>query len=275
MLISPLRVVLFVFVFVYVHTQGTSQLLTDASQSRNPADNNNRRRRQLLRSAHAAGHRRHLHAAPAAAPVAAAPAPAAKRPTGAPIPVIPKEEARVERVPPTVSPLMTLQEMLCNVKSYSPSGLKGMLLPDRKTNGTGQGRPIVCPPVPEPAIFRYKQLVFKPVKIPVVFHCECAGGIREVVSRVLLGVENRLREVCSCCLLMCLYSQITSLEICLTGAKLCPVSGHHAGVLKIPVYCDLTCDRIHIYHTLHLSISCACRPAFYDRECAAPAPVGC
>jgi hypothetical protein len=66
---------------------------------------------------------------------------------------------------------MTLQDMLCNVQQFSPTKLKGLLLPSRG-NSTGQRTPIKCEPLPEPAVFRYQQLVFKPVKIPVVFHCK-------------------------------------------------------------------------------------------------------
>jgi len=66
---------------------------------------------------------------------------------------------------------MTLEEMLCHVQEFSPTGLQGLLLP-RRDNSTTQGRPIACKPLPPPAIFRYQQLVFKPVKIPVVFHCK-------------------------------------------------------------------------------------------------------
>lgn len=72
-------------------------------------------------------------------------------------------------VQPTVSPLMALEDMLCHVKQYSPTGLAGMLLP---SNGTAKGTVIKCLPLPEPTIFRHNKLVFKPVKIPVVFHCE-------------------------------------------------------------------------------------------------------
>lgn len=123
---------------------------------------------------------RHLHAAPAvpaAAPAKTPAAAAAAVPStqtsaaGTPIPIIPAGEAVTENVPATVSPLMTLQDMLCNVQQFSPTKLKGLLLPSRG-NSTGQRTPIKCEPLPEPAVFRYQQLVFKPVKIPVVFHCQ-------------------------------------------------------------------------------------------------------
>jgi hypothetical protein len=68
---------------------------------------------------------------------------------------------------------MILQEMLCGVEQYSRTGFQGMVLPTSK-NGTGRGKPIVCPPAPEPAVLPYNgvSVKFKPVKIPVVFHCE-------------------------------------------------------------------------------------------------------
>jgi hypothetical protein len=66
---------------------------------------------------------------------------------------------------------MDMQAMLCIVQSFSPTGLQGMLLPSG-VNGTGKGTPITCEPLPKPGIFRYQGLTFKPVKIPVVFHCE-------------------------------------------------------------------------------------------------------
>jgi hypothetical protein len=70
---------------------------------------------------------------------------------------------------------MSMQDMLCTVQEYSPTRLQGMLLPDKKN--TSAGIPIKCGPPPQPTIFRYQQLVFKPVKIPVVFHCELAAEV--------------------------------------------------------------------------------------------------
>ena len=85
------------------------------------------------------------------------------------IPVIPTETALKEAVPPTISPLMTLQDMLCAVRYYSPTGLEGMVLPG---NGSSPGKPITCGPAPKPSIFHYNNLAFKRVRIPVVFHCK-------------------------------------------------------------------------------------------------------
>lgn len=162
------------FCWLFDVAQGTSELLQGA--------NNNNRRLLELPSAHARGlhSARHLHAAsPPAKAAAAPPAPAAsaaRREAGAPIPVIANSDAVVENVPPTVSPLMSMQDMLCTVQEYSPTRLQGMLLPDRK-NTTAAGIPIKCGAPPQPTIFRYQQLVFKPVKIPVVFHCELSAGV--------------------------------------------------------------------------------------------------
>jgi hypothetical protein len=165
--------------------QGTSEMLKGA--------NNNRRLLELA-PAHARGLHtaRHLHAASppakAAAPAPAAPvaASAARREAGAPIPVIADSEAVAENVPPTVSPLMSMQDMLCTVQENSPTRLQGMLLPDKKN--TSAGIPIKCGAPPQPTIFRYQQLVFKPVKIPVVFHCELAGpGCRATTVSAAVG----------------------------------------------------------------------------------------
>lgn len=66
---------------------------------------------------------------------------------------------------------MSLEEMLCQVQGFSPTGLQGLRLPSRDNSST-RGRPLACQPLPPPAIFKYQQLLFKPVKIPVVFHCK-------------------------------------------------------------------------------------------------------
>lgn len=165
--------------------QGTSEMLLDADSSRSASGNHHHHHRHLLA---AAQHHRHPYtrplrrlqaevvaaaaataaAADAASGAAATPAPADAE-SGAPIPAIPIQEAIASKVPATVSPLMTLKDMLCHVKEYSPTGLTGMLMP---SNGTAKGTVISCPPLPEPTIFRHNTVVFKPVKIPVVFHCE-------------------------------------------------------------------------------------------------------
>lgn len=113
---------------------------------------------------------------------------------GAPIPVIPDSKAYDAFITPTVSPLMTMQEMLCFVSGYSPKGLQGMALPDAG-NATARNRSITCPAFPsKPTIFRYQNLVFKPVKIPVVFHCKYplvltqgAGGATTELTKGALG----------------------------------------------------------------------------------------
>ena len=113
-----------------------------------------------------------------------------------------------------VSPLMTLQEMLCGVEDKSRTGLQGILLPTNR-NGTGRGEPIVCPPSSESAVTLYNKLPvkFKPVKIPVVFHCEsltqCLGGILfwvvlgdleiQFVSYTACGVMKQLTLHCKHC----------------------------------------------------------------------------
>jgi hypothetical protein len=159
-------------------------MLLDAASSGSASGNHHHHRHMLTAAQHQHQHPythplRHLQAevvsaaaataaAADAASGAAAPA-ATDAVAGAPIPAIPIQEAVVEKVPATVSPLMTLEEMLCHVKAYSPTGLAGMMMP---SNGTGKGTVINCPPLPEPTVFRHNKLVFKPVKIPVVFHCE-------------------------------------------------------------------------------------------------------
>lgn len=56
------------------------------------------------------------------------------------------------------SHIQTLQEMLCAAAAFSPSGLTGVL-----------PNPDICPPQPQQR-FSSGQLVFSPIKVPVVFH---------------------------------------------------------------------------------------------------------
>lgn len=137
---------------------GTEQLLAGpAASGRADKDDGRRRRRQLLHADR--GHRK-LAALGSGARV------------GAPIPVISAgQEAAIKDVPPTLSPLMTLQDMLCSVRGFSPTGLQGMFIPERNAS-KDKPRPIVCPPPPKPALFRYNKTVFRPVKIPVAFHVQ-------------------------------------------------------------------------------------------------------
>lgn len=144
---------------MFIHTQApTEQLLAGSSEA---ASSGRRRRRRL--QAGSQHWRRQLQA------------------VGGGIPVIPSDKAQQEALPPTVSPLMGLQDMLCWVKPFSPTGLQGMLIPPNRNysamakKAAGTAHAITCPARPKPAIFRYNNIVFKRVKIPVVFHCECDG----------------------------------------------------------------------------------------------------
>jgi hypothetical protein len=95
------------------------------------------------------------------------------------IPDIPEDVAVKESVIPTTSPLLTLNDMLCAVEDYSPTGLTGMVMPtaaEFKNAGVeataASGKPIKCDPLPTVGTFQHGNVVFKPVVIPVVFHCE-------------------------------------------------------------------------------------------------------
>jgi hypothetical protein len=95
------------------------------------------------------------------------------------IPVISLDVAKKTAVIPTASPLLTLNDMLCAVEPFSPTGLKGMLMPtaaELQTAGVdataASGKAISCTPRPAVRNFNHGGVAFKPVVIPVVFHCE-------------------------------------------------------------------------------------------------------
>jgi hypothetical protein len=149
-------------------TQGaaTEQLLTGST--------NNRR---LLAGADQRYWHRHLAAAGTGARV------------GARIPAIVANESAT--MPVTVSPVMSLLDMLCAIRSYSPTALQGLTLPPGNYSDNpafNKGGPIRCPPRTAAPLFRYGKTVFKPVKIPVVFHCE--------LSLVRLGSRVHLSQRC-------------------------------------------------------------------------------
>jgi hypothetical protein len=96
------------------------------------------------------------------------------------IPVISDDVAAKQSVIPTASELLTLNDMLCAVESYSPTGLTGMIMPTAAefkiagvTPTDASGKAIKCPAVPQQlGTFQFGGVVFKPVVIPIVFHCE-------------------------------------------------------------------------------------------------------
>jgi hypothetical protein len=81
--------------------------------------------------------------------------------------------AVADDVIPTSSPEMSLQEMLCAIEPYSPTGLQGMKLPAGNTSSSSSGA-IKCQP-PELGLFQHNNVVFRPIVVPIVFHCECLG----------------------------------------------------------------------------------------------------
>lgn len=64
---------------------------------------------------------------------------------------------------------MSLQEMLCAIKPYSPTGLQGIKLP--AGNSSSSSGAIPCKP-PELGLFQHGNVVFQPVEVPVVFHLQ-------------------------------------------------------------------------------------------------------
>eukprot|EP00883_Tetradesmus_obliquus_P014390 jgi/Sobl393_1/7431/SZX73457.1 len=136
---------------------------------------------QLLQGSTNAGRRRRmLSLSPASPPAAAAAGPHTRHLSAtATIPVIPVDVAAKESVIPTASPLLTLNDMLCAVEPFSPIGLKGMLMPtaaELQTAGVAataaSGKQITCAPLPKAGTFNHGGVAFKPVVIPVVFHCQ-------------------------------------------------------------------------------------------------------
>jgi hypothetical protein len=83
--------------------------------------------------------------------------------------------AAADEAIPTSSPEMSLQEMLCAIEPYSPTGLQGMQLPAGNTSSSSSSSSsgaIKCQP-PELGLFQHKDVVFRPIVVPIVFHCEC------------------------------------------------------------------------------------------------------
>lgn len=142
------------------------------------SSNNAHRRHLLLQHRHQ--HTRKLHAA-------------------ASIPVIPDAKARAAALLPTESPEMTLQDMLCAVESYSPTGLQGLTLPPayggvNGSSDSSSSSQIQCKP-PKLGLFQYNQVAFRPLVVPVVFHCELG-----LCSTARCVIAVCLPPLCSCLL---------------------------------------------------------------------------
>jgi hypothetical protein len=75
--------------------------------------------------------------------------------------------AAADEAIPTASPEMSLQDMLCAIEPYSPSGLQGMRLP------AGNAASSIKCKAPELGLFHHNDVVFRPIVVPIVFHCEC------------------------------------------------------------------------------------------------------
>eukprot|EP00882_Tetradesmus_deserticola_P002360 GHRQ01002518.1.p1 GENE.GHRQ01002518.1~~GHRQ01002518.1.p1 ORF type:complete len:685 (+),score=199.38 GHRQ01002518.1:243-2297(+) len=95
------------------------------------------------------------------------------------IPVIRTDQAVKQLAIPTASDLLTLQDMVCAVQSFSPTGLKGMLMPSAAEmtsagvdDTADAGKAITCRLHPKVGTFHHDGVRFKPVVIPVVFHCQ-------------------------------------------------------------------------------------------------------
>jgi hypothetical protein len=84
---------------------------------------------------------------------------------------------------PTASPEMSLQEMLCAIKPYSPAGLQGMKLPAGNSSSSSSSGAITCKPA-ELGLFQHGSVAFQPIEVPVVFHCEC----KDVLCGLILAV---------------------------------------------------------------------------------------
>lgn len=64
---------------------------------------------------------------------------------------------------------MTLREMLCAAKPYSPTGLQGITLPPSSKPSAARVGSDGCPEKAT-GIFNYMGVAFTPVVIPVAFH---------------------------------------------------------------------------------------------------------
>jgi hypothetical protein len=85
--------------------------------------------------------------------------------------------AAADEAIPTSSPEMSLQEMLCAIEPYSPTGLQGMKLPAGKTaSSSSSSGAIKCEP-PEHGMFQHNNVVFRPIVVPIVFHRESLHAV--------------------------------------------------------------------------------------------------
>jgi hypothetical protein len=131
------------------------------------------------------------------------------------IPEITSDVAAKESVIPTVSPLLTLNDMLCAVESFSPTGLEGITMPTAAefksagvTANPSSGKPITCPPLPTLGSFHHGGVVFKPVVIPVVFHCECCHLLLPRKMTHLWLLYTLVPQPTASCKVMCCSSQL-------------------------------------------------------------------
>lgn len=63
--------------------------------------------------------------------------------------------------------------MLCSVRSFSPTGVEGLALPPSGAKAGAKPAPVACDDDALPAgYFQAGAVRFRPVVIPVVFHCE-------------------------------------------------------------------------------------------------------
>jgi hypothetical protein len=77
---------------------------------------------------------------------------------------------------PTDSPQQNLKQMLCGIQGFSPTGLTGVLPSANAAAGAGSQAADACS-TPRMGLFSHKGVVFQPLVIPVVFHCECLGRL--------------------------------------------------------------------------------------------------
>lgn len=78
--------------------------------------------------------------------------------------------AAIPDLPDVVGPILSISDMLCLIAPFNPTGLKGITLPKQLATGNSSGGAISCN-LKLPSAYEK----FKPVEIPVVFHCELLG----------------------------------------------------------------------------------------------------
>eukprot|EP00775_Hariotina_reticulata_P007450 gene7450-7660_t len=123
------------------------------------------------------------------------------------IPAISGDQALAEDTLPTISPPLTLRDMICMVENFSPVGVKGLSLPAEYSNSSynhsikGKEGPVTCGEPLSVVPFRHAGVAFKRVVIPVVFHCQrfpVEGTLHppiwepEKAAQNLIDVTNKL-----------------------------------------------------------------------------------